>query len=264
MSRATAEMILRIILEEDDLQVMNKSTLVIGSILILFGLFFLLKSLDLIWFGFGDLLSVLFPLALIAVGIWLIGRRKNSGRTQSGVYYSTTFSTGVSSKSEKTDYDPSKVAQNQAQAGPIPPPPHRQAAVEEMKEAPSTQTGGKIRFNKMLGDMFIDCEGFNLTNVDVSAGIGDVEIKILGGQLSKGLNRIVISGFIGDIRVFVPRDVNFFAHCSNFVGDIEVCGKRASGFGNTVEHQSPNYDKAESKLYIASNSFIGDMKVYQV
>ena len=243
---------------------MNKSTAVIGSLLIFFGLFFLLKSLDLIWFDFGDLIRVLFPLAIIALGIWLIGRRKNFTPPKSGVFYSATFSTGTAAKSDFGDSDPSKVAQKQAESGPATAAPHRQAAEEISKEPPSTRAPEKIRFNKMLGDMFIDCEGFNLQNIDVSGGVGDVEIKVSGGVLSPGLNRIVISGFVGDIRIFVPRDIPFFAHCSNFVGDIEVGGKRASGFGNTVEHQSPAYDKAESKLYIASNSFIGDMRIYQV
>lgn len=243
---------------------MNKSTVVIGSFLIFFGLFFLLKSLDLIWFDFGDLLRVLFPLAIIALGVWMIGRRKNASQTKSGVYYSATFSTGTAAKSDLTDTDPSQVAQKQAETGQTGAPPHRQAAAETSKESPSSRAPEKIRFNKMLGDMFIDCEGFSLQNIEISGGVGDVEIKISGGVLAHGLNRMVISGFIGDIRIFVPRDIPYFAHCSNFVGDIEVGGKRASGFGNTVEHQSQNYEKSDSKLYVASNSFIGDMRIYQV
>jgi len=230
----------------------------------LLGLFFLLQSLGLIWFDFGDLLSVLFPLAIIAAGLWMISRRKRTGQPQSGISYSATFTANTAPTPDQTSFDPSSLAQNQAEFGGMPSPPSRQTAEEMAKETPTTQSSGKIRFHKMLGDMFIDCEGFNLNNVEVSAGVGDVEIKISGGVLSKGLNRMIVSGFIGDIRIFVPRDFAFFAHCSNFVGDVEVSGKRASGFGNTVEHQSPNYDRAESKLYIASNSFIGDMKIYQV
>jgi lia operon protein LiaF len=247
---------------------MNKSTAIIGSILIFFGLFFLLKSLDLIWFDFGDVVSVLFPLALIAAGIWLIGRHKKGQGFKATIQFSETPKKEAPESPRQYVPDPSNLAQQQARfAGPpvSPPPPNPSPSSEESsKEAPSGQAGGKLRFNKMLGDMFVDCEGFNLGNVEISGGVGDVEIKVSGGVLSKGLNRMIISGFIGDIRIFVPRDFSFFAHCSNFVGDIDIGGKRASGFGNTIEHQSPNYDKAESKLYIASNSFIGDMKIYQV
>lgn len=242
---------------------MNRSTAIIGSFLVLLGLFFFLRSLDLIWFDFGDLLSVLFPLALIAAGIWLIGRKKKGVQFNAGFKFSETPATSKPERPETADYEPSNIAQKQAASNAMPSPPPRQPAEETANASPSTRTG-KIRFNKMLGDMFIDCEGFNLTSVEVSAGVGDLEIKISGGVLSPGLNRMIISGFIGDIRIFVPREMAFFAHCSNFVGDIEISGKRASGFGNTIEHQSANYDQSESKLYIAANSFIGDMKIYQV
>ena len=244
---------------------MNKSTAVIGSILILFGLFFLLQSLDLIWFDFGDLISVLFPLALIAAGVWLIGRRKKAEQAQASYQFSATAAMSNAGRTGSSASDPSTIAKVQAEFGGIPSPPPRPVSSEEAaKESPSSQYGGKIRYQKMLGDMYIDCEGLNLGCIEVSAGVGDVEIKISGGVLAKGLNRMIVSGFIGDIRIFVPKDFAFFAHSSNFVGDVEVGGKRASGFGNTVEHQSPNYDKAESKLYVAANSFIGDMKIYQV
>ncbi len=243
---------------------MNKSAAVIGSILIFFGLFFLLKSLDLIWFTVGDALSVLFPLAIIGAGIWMISRNKKVGSLKTTVQFTETPSSARPEMPKSPEIDPWTVAQNQANfAGPVTPPP-RPMSEDPSKEFHAGQPGGKLRFNKVLGDMFVDCEGFNLGNVEISAGVGDLEIKVSGGVLSKGLNRMVISGFIGDIRIFVPKDLSFFAHCSNFVGDIEVGGKRASGFGNTIEHQSPNYDKAESKLYVASNSFIGDMRIYTV
>ncbi len=251
---------------------MNKSTAVIGGILIFFGLFFLLQSLGLDWFTFGDLMSVLFPLALIAFGIWLIRRRKKTdkekpGQAKASYQFTATATMPHPSRPDSPISDPSTIVKMQADFGaiPSPPPPPRPAATEETaKETSSSQFGVKIRYQKMIGDMYIDCEGLNLGNIEVSAGIGDVEIKVSGGILGKGLNRMIVSGFIGDIRIFVPKDFAFFAHCSNFVGDVEVGGKRAEGFGNTIEHQSTNYDKAESKLYIAANNFIGDMKIYQV
>jgi len=244
---------------------MNKSTAVIGSILILFGFFFLLQSLDLIWFDFGDMMSILFPLALIAAGIWLIGRRKKADQAKASYKFTASATMPHAARPESPISDPSTVVKMQADFGAIPsPPPRPEASEETAKETSSSQINVKIRYQKMLGDMYIDCEGLNLGNIEVSAGIGDVEIKVSGGLLGKGLNRMIVSGFIGDIRIFVPKDFAFFAHCSNFVGDVEVGGKRASGFGNTIEHQSANYDKAESKLYIASNSFIGDMKIYHV
>jgi predicted membrane protein len=46
------------------------------------------------------------------------------------------------------------------------------------------------------------------------------------------------------------------------VGDIDVMRRRASGFGNSIDSQTANYDSSAMKLYIACNNFIGDIKVY--
>jgi predicted membrane protein len=94
--------------------------------------------------------------------------------------------------------------------------------------------------------------------------IGDIEVKLHGSKLAPGLNRMVISGFIGDVRVLAPPGMAVFAQCSSFIGDIELFGQRVSGFGNNIDGQTPDYDEAESKLYIASNSFIGDARIYVV
>ena len=112
--------------------------------------------------------------------------------------------------------------------------------------------------------MFIDMSGVNMQNIEVSMFCGDLEIKLHGCILNEGLNRLIISSFIGDIRIFAPADLAVYAHSSNFVGDIEIFGKHTSGFGNNVDSQTPNYSNSSKKLYIANNSFIGDIKVFAI
>ena len=116
----------------------------------------------------------------------------------------------------------------------------------------------------MLGDLFIDCKGRSLSNIEISVGLGDLELILNEGILSKGLNRVVISGFVGDIRIFISKETAFFCHCSNFIGDIDLGGQKTSGLNNTLEFSTPDYDQAESKLYVAANSFLGDIRVYQM
>ncbi len=123
---------------------------------------------------------------------------------------------------------------------------------------------GKVRYSKFLGDMYIDADGVNLRNVEVSLGVGDLEARLHGGVLSEGLNRIVVSGFVGDVRIYLPREMEYLASCSNFVGDLEIGGERTSGLGNNLESQSTGYDQAPQKVYIAANSFVGDIKIYSL
>ena len=123
---------------------------------------------------------------------------------------------------------------------------------------------GKIKFSKLLGDMVIDLRDQPVQNVEVSMGVGDLEIRLHGAKLQGGLSRMIVSNFLGDIRILVPVGMAVFAHCSNFIGDIEVLGRRSSGFGNNLDAQSGDYAAAETRLYIAANLFIGDIRIYYV
>jgi lia operon protein LiaF len=112
--------------------------------------------------------------------------------------------------------------------------------------------------------LHVDLSGVNMRNVEVSGFAGDIDVITSRGELSGGLNRLIISEFLGDIKVFVPREWQVFVHCSNFAGDVDILGRRSEGVGNTLEVSTDEYETAERKLYIAISSFVGDVKVLQV
>jgi len=251
---------------------MNKSTFVIGGLLIFFGLFFLMRSLDLIWIDVGDLISFLVPFGLIGFGVWLIIRKKDKkSKTITVTIDPDTKSYDSSArKPQETEYTSDSVPAPSPPAEPVSPTPPEspekpaESFGAESSDNAQSETSDRLRYSKMFGDMYIDCKGQKLSNVEISMGIGDLELNLSEGILSTGLNRVIISGFIGDIRIFVPKKMSFFSHCSNFIGDIDLGGQKTSGFGNTLEHNTPDYDKAESKLYVAANNFIGNIKVYRI
>ncbi|MDH4156389.1 MAG: cell wall-active antibiotics response protein LiaF [candidate division Zixibacteria bacterium] len=241
---------------------MSKKTLIFGLILILIGIVLLGRTLDIFYVTFGEIFRFIGPVGVILLGIWLIIRKRQEaeriradihlghsggsagyGQPVPGTSRTSSFAAGGTDRTRSGDF---------ADAG------------KQASEQPQCNDSGKTRYNKVLGDMFIDCNNVSLESVEVSCGLGDTEINLSGGQLVKGLNRLIISGFIGDIRLFAPKTMAIFTHCSNFVGDIEVAGKRSTGFGNNLDWQAENYNTAESKLYVAANSFIGDIKIYSI
>jgi lia operon protein LiaF len=238
-----------------------RSKLIWGIVLVILGIILLGETTGA--FSVEDLFDVVFPLALILIGVWLIFRRRSTDKADRYAPPppppppSATFEYPSESQPPADDTDT-------AAEGPQAESSHTSRNYEEprMTHAPSSDEAGKLKYSKTFGDMFIDCVGVNLQSVEVSAGFGDLDIRLNGGVLGDGLNRLIISSFIGDIRIFAPADMPIFAHCSNFVGDIEIMGKRASGFGNSIDSQTTNYQESPKKLYVACNSFIGDIKFY--
>ncbi len=257
----------------------HKGKIVIGLGMVLLGLLLLANSLDILNVSFGDVLRSLIPLFFIGLGIWMIVRRK---RMEDQIRMNMHFEASSHPDSSNTAYtseerkEPNRPADNIAAEQASAMDSGKMGAQAQQFYASSNyqqsyQTGpqrqgadGKLRYSKSLGELTVDLSNMSLRDVEVSMGVGDLEVRLSGGILSDGLNRIIISGFVGDIRVMVPQNFPLFAHCSNFVGDIELMGRRTSGFGNNLESQSANYGSATQKLYIACNNFIGDIRVVWV
>ncbi|HOP07362.1 MAG TPA: LiaF-related protein [candidate division Zixibacteria bacterium] len=254
---------------------MSKKSVIFGAILIFIGVILIANTLDWIWFDFGDVLRALIPIGLIVLGIWLIIRRSRNRPEQPNSLNISNEFVGTS---------------GQVHSGPPPPPPpppppspgeqsftsssftetdqtfHRDTDEQHFQssESPSHSQPGKLRYAKTFGDMYIDFKDVPMQNVEVSLGVSDLEAQLAGCRLEPGLNRLIISSFIGDVRLFIPKDLPCQAHCSNSIGDIDLAGRFSSGFGNNLECHTPAYEVADAKLYIAVNSFIGDIKIYSV
>jgi len=231
--------------------------IIFGLVLIFVGFALISRATGLIDFTVGDLFGVIIPVGLIMIGIWLIVRRSRPREPERGSY---SFQYGEEPQTDQTPGSSTtfeKTYTTGTQTGP-------DTARAEGYTTTGSTSYGRQKFEKFFGDIYVDCEGRDLQNLEVSVFIGDCEVKIHGGKLSPGLNRMVVSGFIGDVRVLVPKGMPVFAQCSNFVGDIELLGRRTSGFGNNIDGQTPNYSTSEDKLYIASNFFIGDIHIYEV
>jgi lia operon protein LiaF len=240
---------------------MSGRKIIVGLFLVALGLLLLSRTMGFFDFTVSQLAGFMVPISLIALGLWILARTRS--REQAA----------------------------QAETGPLPPPDYRVpqpirphdsprpvsppalsikldtpsgGTSTRTSAAPDGTTSGKTRYSKFIGDMFVDCSGTELQNLEISSFLGDVEVKLHGGRLGQGLNRMIVSGFIGDVRILVPEGMAVFAQSSNFIGDIEMMGKRSSGIGNSLDAQTKDYAEAPSRLYIASNHFIGDVRVYIV
>ena len=250
----------------------NKNKATFGVILIIIGIILLARSLNIFYISFHSLIPIIF----IFLGIWIILRKRKQERIYNQNIYTKTYddqSTFTNSsdsfqKQQGTDHQEKSQSDSQhsfhdshTEKGYYSSSNYDQAGAYQKN---SNGQIGKLKYSKAFGDLFIDFNNIKIQNVAISIGFGDLELRLHGSVLGEGLNRIVISSFIGDIRILAPKDTAIYMLCSNFIGDIDAFGKHSSGFGNRLDTQTPTYNSATKKLFIATSNFIGDIKIYQI
>jgi len=242
---------------------MARNSSIGGIVLVLIGALLLANSFHI------RLFHLALPALLIVLGIWLIYRKSQREEyrqsnadyrynAETGTYTATFTAADGTTRASATVHstEPSSDEPRKHQQGP------GRTGEHKFSESPRS-VGTKVKYSKFLGDMYISLDNINLQNVEISVAAGDLEVNLAGGKLQSGLNRMIISGFLGNCIILIPKDMPVFVHCSGFIGDVDLLGKRGTGFGNAMDSQSPDYDTAQSKLYIAANNFVGDIRVYR-
>ncbi|WP_308424632.1 cell wall-active antibiotics response protein LiaF [Paenibacillus aceti] len=128
--------------------------------------------------------------------------------------------------------------------------------------------GSKETLNKsgFIGDVHMGQDYFELQPMNISHFIGDTIIDLTKAQIPYGETRINISAFIGDVKIFVPDDmeVGVVAVSSAFIGDLSVLKQKEGGFMSNIKAQTPYYSEANKKVKLIVSVFIGDVKVNMV
>ncbi|TCZ77740.1 hypothetical protein E0485_09680 [Paenibacillus albiflavus] len=124
-----------------------------------------------------------------------------------------------------------------------------------------------INKSGFIGDVHFGREGYwDLKPLNVSHFIGDTIIDLTKANIPYGETKINVSSFIGDVKIFVPHDVDVEVNvtAATFIGDQRIFDRRAEGlFGNT-KYVSDYYSEAPRKLRINVSMFIGDTIVKKV
>lgn len=249
----------------------RNSNLIGSLILVLIGGYFLARNLDLVSLSPGEFFKFFLPLMLIIGGLHVL------------------FKPSYNKSSSKDEFTTS--------APPTPPVPpinemespldsifssmeNEQAKKKEYEFKQSnpnfgsynnggTSQSGKVEvLNKsgFIGDVHLGQDYFQLKPMNVSHFIGDTIIDLTKAQIPYGETKINISAFIGDVKVFIPDDMDLgiVATSNAFIGDLKVLSQKEGGFMSSVEVHSPHYGEASKKVKLVVSVFIGDVKVNMV
>lgn len=231
----------------------GNGSLVWNLFLIALGVGFLLKNLGYLNMGFYEFIKLLIPVFIIMIGIRMIVKPGVKANTQQTKDYTYKY---------EYKYEPAQPAQVTA------PESNQQPSFAETAHhhgAPPAWTNGENR-SGFIGDLYLGQDYWDLKPMNVSHFIGDTIIDLTKAQIPFGETGLNVSAFIGDIKVFVPNDVDveFHVNSSSFIGDITVFNRRESGFLRSMLEESPGFANADKKIRLQCSLFIGDIHVQRV
>lgn len=152
---------------------------------------------------------------------------------------------------------------------PPPPPPPKQENHEHFRKAGwehYSHKGRVVERSNFIGDIHLGHDYWELEPTNVSHFIGDTIIDLTKAHIPYGETKITVSSFIGDVKVFVPNDiqVEVSVTASAFIGDMKVLDRHEGGLFRHMKHDTPHYVEAEKKIQLTVSMFIGDVFVKRV
>ncbi|QDX92621.1 hypothetical protein EEL32_00560 [Brevibacillus laterosporus] len=115
--------------------------------------------------------------------------------------------------------------------------------------------------SSLIGDYRLISGRFELKNMRIWQGIGDVVIDLSRAVIPEREGTLVINGWIGDVTIYVPVDMPVQVMAEVTIGELEVLGHRQNGITRKVMLSTHNYAEATEKVKIIISLWVGDIDV---
>lgn len=116
--------------------------------------------------------------------------------------------------------------------------------------------------NTLFGRQTTPDFAYEWHDVNIQCGIGDTVIDLGNTVLPKGESVIVIRGFIGNVKILVPYEMDVSVTHSVIAGTGKIFEYQEPKMLNqTVSFQSEGYDQAQQKVKIVTSMIVGDLEV---
>lgn len=120
--------------------------------------------------------------------------------------------------------------------------------------------------HSFIGDVRIGQDYWELKPLNISHFVGDTEIDLTRANIPNGETTINISAFVGDVKIFVPNDLQLeiSVRASAFLGDMSVFDRWEGGLFRNMKAESPQYTEADKRIRVNVSTFVGDVRVKRV
>ncbi|MFT9848124.1 cell wall-active antibiotics response protein LiaF [Aneurinibacillus sp. REN35] len=118
--------------------------------------------------------------------------------------------------------------------------------------------------HSLIGNLFLTGSRWELQNMNVWHGIGDVKIDLSRAHIPDGETVIIINGWIGDVDVYVPYDLAISLTATINLGDIDVFGNKQGGINRSMTLSTSGYKDSSKRVRLVVSLLIGDIDVIQL
>lgn len=115
--------------------------------------------------------------------------------------------------------------------------------------------------SSLIGDFHLTSGRFELSQLHVWHGIGDVIIDLSRAMLVQEEAVLIVEGWVGDVTIYVPVDLPVSVSAEVSVGDLEVLGHRQGGISRSLMMRSDHYENGMNKVNLHISLLVGDIKV---
>ena len=118
--------------------------------------------------------------------------------------------------------------------------------------------------NILAGEMRSTNDVYELDDINIQCGFGDIHIDLSHAIVPTGETVILIRGVLGNIRLYIPYDIDLSIQTSILLGKIDVFEENKTTFNITQKYQTKNYQTSTRKIKIITSLLIGEIEVKNI
>lgn len=107
-------------------------------------------------------------------------------------------------------------------------------------------------------------ESWNLDDIKMWHGAGEVKIDLTKAIIPDREVFIDISGWAGEISIFVPHDLPINVYGEVRAGEVKIFDEKQDGIGVNLSFESEDYNQAQKKVNMSFSLTFGQVRVKRV
>ena len=118
--------------------------------------------------------------------------------------------------------------------------------------------------HSLIGNLYLTAPRWELTDMNIWHAIGEVKIDLSRALIHETETVLIINGWIGDIDIYVPYDLEVAISANINIGDIDMFGNKEGGFNRSISIETNNYRDAAKRVRVIISLIVGDVDIMYV